>query len=263
MIAGRDFSVDDRQGTPLVAIVNRSFARRYLADRDPLTVRFTAGYPAINPKNIWTIIGVVDDIRQRSLSLAAEPAYYTTSGQGTPRRQAFVIHAAGGDSSALRTAIRTEAHKLDPQMAVDIERASDIVGAGLSRQRLGMTLMLGFGLAAIALAAVGIYGVIAYGAAQRRNELAVRLALGATPRQVFRLMLRQGRLLAAVGAAIGLVAAYMSGRLVSSWLYEVRASDPLILGAATIVVVGIALLATVVPAYRAARIDPSRTLRPE
>jgi putative ABC transport system permease protein len=163
----------------------------------------------------------------------------------------------------LRAAIRTEAHKLDPQMAVYIERASDVVDAGLSRQRLGMALMLGFGLAAVALAAIGIYGVIAYGAAQRRNELAVRLALGATPGQVFGLMLRQGRLLAAVGAAIGLIVAYMSGRLVSSWLYEVRASDPIILGAAAIVVVGIALVATMVPAYRAAHLDPSRTLRPE
>ena len=263
LIAGRDFSVDDRQGTPLVAIVNRSFARRYLADRDPLTVTFKAGYPAINPKNVWTIIGVVDDIRQRSLSVAAEPAYYTTSGQGTPRRQAFVINAAGGDSSALRAAIRTEAHKLDPQMAVDIERASDIVDAGLSRQRLGMALMLGFGLAAVALAAVGIYGVIAYAAAQRRNELAVRLALGATPREVFGLMIKQGTVLAAIGAAVGLAAAYMSGRVVSSWLYEVRASDPLILGAATIIVVAIALLATTVPASRAAHLDPSRTLRPD
>jgi len=263
LIAGRDFSVDDRQGTPRVAIVNRSFASRYLGDRDPLTVRFTAGYPAINPKNVWTIIGVVDDIRQRSLSIPPEPAYYTSSGQGAPPRQTFVVHAAGGDSSALRSAMTAEARKLDPQMAVDIERVSDIVGTGLSRQRLGMTLMLGFGLAAIALAAVGIYGVIAYGAAQRRNELAVRLALGATPRQVFGLMLRQGRLLAVVGAAIGLAVSYLSGRVVSSWLYEVRASDPFILGTATMVVAGIALLATVIPAYRAAQLDPSRTLRPD
>ena len=225
--------------------------------------RFQAGYPNINPKNVWTIIGVVDDIRQRSLSIPGEPAYYTSSGQGTPRRQAFVLHAAGGDSAALRTAIREEARKLDPQMPVDIERASDIIEAGLSRQRLGMTLMLGFGLAAIALAAVGISGVIAYGVAQRRNELAVRLALGATPGQVFHLMLHQGRLLAAVGAAIGLVAAYASGRVVSSWLFEVRASDPIILGAATLVVVGMALAATMLPAYRAAHLDPSRTLRPD
>ncbi|MGQ0733799.1 MAG: ADOP family duplicated permease [Acidobacteriota bacterium] len=263
LIAGRDFSGDDRPGSPLVVIVNRSFARMYLADRDPLTVRFTAGYPNINPKNVWTIIGVVDDVRQRSLSVAPEPAYYTSSGQGTPRRQAFVVQASAGDSAALRAAIRDEAHTLDPQMAVDIERISDIVDAGLSRQRLGMALMVGFGLAAVALAAVGIYGVIAYAAAQRRGELAVRLALGASPRQVFGLMLAQGRMLAVVGVGIGLAAAYASGRLVSSWLFEVRASDPVILGASAVVVVAITLLATMLPARRAAQLDPARVLRPD
>jgi predicted permease len=263
LIAGRDFSVDDRPGSPPVAIVNRSFARLYLSGKDPLTVRFTAGYPNIDPKTVWTIIGVVEDVRQRSLSIAPEPAYYTSSGQGAPRRQAFVVHASGGDSAALRTAIRDEAHKLDPQMAVDIERASDIVDATLSRQRLGMALMLGFGIAAVALAAVGIYGVIAYGAAQRRSELAIRLALGATQRNVFWLTLKQGRTLALVGATMGLVIAYAAGRVVSSWLYEVRSSDPLILGGATALVAGIALLATMIPAYRAARLDPARVLRPD
>jgi putative ABC transport system permease protein len=181
MIAGRDFGVDDRPDSPRVAIVNRSFARLYLSDRDPLTVRFTAGYPKIDPKNVWTVIGVVDDVRQRSLSVAPEPAYYTSSGQGAPRRQAVVVHAPAGDSAAVRSAIRDEARKLDPQMAVDIERSSDIVGAGLSRQRLGMTLMLGFGLAAVALAAVGILGVIAYAAAQRRKEV-VRCSGSRSPR---------------------------------------------------------------------------------
>ena len=148
-------------------------------------------------------------------------------------------------------------------MAIDIERASDIVDATLSRQRLGMTLMLGFGIAAVALAAVGIYGVIAYGVAQRRSEVAIRLALGATPTNVFWLTLKQGRMLAVVGATIGVVVAYVSGRLVSNWLYEVQASDPMILGVATTLVVGIALVATMIPAYRAARLDPSRVLRPE
>jgi putative ABC transport system permease protein len=226
-------------------------------------VRFTAGYPNIDAKTVWTIIGVVEDVRQRSLSVAPEPAYYTSSGQGAPRRQAFVVHASGGDSAALRTAIREEAHKLDPQMAVDIERASDIVDATLSRQRLGMALMLGFGIAAVALAAVGIYGVIAYGAAQRRSEVAIRLALGATQSNVFWLTLKHGRTLALIGATIGLLVAYVTGRLISSWLYEVQASDPLILGGATAVVAGIALLATMIPAYRAARLDPARVLRPE
>jgi putative ABC transport system permease protein len=263
LLSGRDFTVDDRPGSPLVAIVNRSFARMYLSGRDPLTVRFMAGYPAINPKNVWTIVGVVDDIRQRSLNAEPEPAYYTSSGQGTPRRQALVVHAAAGDSASLRAAIREEARRFDPQMAVEIERATDIVDVGLSRQRLGMTLMLGFGVAAIALAAVGIAGVIAYGVSQRRKELAVRLAVGATPREVFWLTLKQGRMLAITGAVIGVATAYISGRLVSSWLYEVRASDPAILGGAALLVVLIALLATVAPAYRASRIDSARVLRPD
>jgi predicted permease len=262
-LAGRDFTTDDRPGSPPVAIVNRSFARMYLSGRDPLTVRFTSGYPTINPKMIWTIVGVVDDIRQRSLSVAPEPAYYTSSGQGTPRRQAMVIHATAGDSAALRAAIREEARKFDPQMAVDIERATDILNTGLSRQRLGMTLMLGFGIAAVALAAVGISGVLAYGVSQRRKELAVRLAVGATPREIFWLTLKQGRTLAIGGALIGVLAAYLSGRLVSTWLYEVQASDPAILGGAVALVVAIALIATVIPSYRAAQIDSARVLRPD
>ena len=144
---------------------------------------------------------------------------------------------------------------------------SDIVDAALSRQRLGMALMLGFGIAAVALAAVGIYGVIAYGAAQRRNEVAIRLALGATPGTVFWLTLKQGRAVAIVGAAIGLAVAYVSGRLISSWLYEVRASDPVILGAATMLVVGIALVATMIPAIappdRSSAGSSARILTPE
>jgi putative ABC transport system permease protein len=263
LLSGRDFTADDKPGTTLVAIVNRTFARRYLSGRDPLTVRFTAGYPNIDPRNEIAIVGVVDDVRQKSVSVPAEPAYYSTHGQGTPRRQAVVVHTSAGDSPALRASIRDEARKLDPQMAVEIERVSDIVGATLSRQELGMTLMLWFGAAAVALAAVGIYGVIAYGASQRRNEVAIRLALGAEPRSVFWLMLAQGRTMAIAGAAIGLVVAYLSGRAVASRLYEVHASDPIILGAATVLVAGIALLATVIPAYRAARVDPARVLWPD
>jgi putative ABC transport system permease protein len=260
LLAGRDFNEHDGRESMRVAIVNRTFVRRYLAGKDPLTVRFTAGYPEINPKTVWTVIGVVDDVRQRSLSVPGEPAYYTSHGQGTPPRQTVVVHAPGGDSAALRSAIREEARKLSREMAVDVERASDVVGSTITRQQLGMTLMLWFGAAAVALAAVGIYGVIAYGAAQRRGEVAIRLSLGATPANVFRLVLREARTMAAIGAAIGVAVAYLAGRVVSSRLYEISASDPIILGGAAALVVAIALLATVVPAWRAARLDPARVL---
>jgi putative ABC transport system permease protein len=130
-------------------------------------------------------------------------------------------------------------------------------------QELGMTLMLLFGAAAVALAMVGIYGVIAYATSQRTGEVATRLALGASSGNVFRLVLRQGRTLVVVGAAIGLLLAYLAGRLVSARIYEVSAADPFILGGATVLVVGIALVATMIPAWRAARLDPARVLRPE
>ena len=263
VIGGRDFTADDRPDSPRVAIVNRSFVSRYLSGKDPLTAQFTAGYPNLDPKIVWTIVGVVNDVRQRSLSAAAEPAYYASHGQGTPPRQAVVVHAAGGDSEALRTAIREEVRKIDPQIPIEFERVDEFVRATISRQELGMALMLGFGGAAIALAAIGIYGVIAYSAAQRRNEMAIRLALGATSQSIFWLTVKQGRTLALVGAAIGLLVAYSSGRLVSSWLFEVRASDPFILGVATGLVVAMALVATVIPAYRAARLHPASVLRPD
>jgi putative ABC transport system permease protein len=260
LVAGRDFNQHDRPDSVRVAVVNRTFVRRYLSGNDPLTVRFTSGYPEIDPRTVWTVIGVVDDVRQRSLNVAGEPAYYTSHGQGTPRRQTVVLHAPGGDSAALRSAIGDEVRRLHPQMAVDIQRVSDLVGSTISRQQLVMMLMLWFGAAAVALAAIGIYGVIAYGAAQRRSEVAIRLSLGASPGNVFRLILRQGRMMAGVGAAIGVLVAYLAGRVVSSWLYEVSASDPIILGGAGALVAIIALLATVIPAWRAARLDPARVL---
>ena len=148
-------------------------------------------------------------------------------------------------------------------MAVDIDSATTIVESTLSRQSLGMTLMMWFGAAAVALAAVGVYGVIAYGAAQRRSEVATRLALGATPGNVFWLVLKQGRMLAVVGAAIGVTVAYLSGRIVSSRLYDVQASDPVVLIGATVFVLVMALVATTVPAIRASRLKPSAVLRPE
>ncbi|HYN10065.1 MAG TPA: ABC transporter permease [Vicinamibacterales bacterium] len=263
IIAGRDFNSSDRQGGAVVAIVNRTFARRHLANRDPIGVQFSAGYPTVDPRNEATIIGVVDDIRQKALDTAAEPAFYTAHAQLPFRRLSVVVATTVTDPTTLQSTIREEVRKTDPQMAVEFELVSDLVGATLRRQELGMTLMLIFGVVAVALAAVGIYGVIAYASSQRSGEVATRLALGATPATVFWLMLRQGRTLAIIGTAIGLTVAYLAGRVISSHIYQARASDPMILGGATIIVLGIAAIATTIPAFRASRLDPARVLRPE
>jgi ABC-type antimicrobial peptide transport system permease subunit len=135
-----------------------------------------------------------------------------------------------------------------------------LVNDTLSRQQLGMTLMLIFGGVAIALAAVGIYGVVAYAVSQRRGEMATRLALGATPGSVFMLVMKHGALLAVAGIGIGLLVAYLSGQLVASQIYAIRASDPLMLGGAILLVAAITAAATMIPAWRASRLAPSGVL---
>src|SRR5207248_11015808 len=147
---------------------------------------------------------------------------------------------------------RTEVRKLNPTMALDFQLASDIVAGTLRRQELGMTLMLVFGGIAIVLAAVGIYGVVSYAGSLRREEMATRLALGASPRSVFLLVMRQGVTLGLLGAGSGVGLAFFSGQVISNRVYAIRASDPLILTIATLLITAITVLATTIPAARAA-----------
>ena len=263
IIKGRDFGPGDLPNKIPVAIVNRVFVERYLEGRDPIGVQFSAGYPAPDPTNEVTIVGVVGDVRQKSLAEAAEPAFYTPMSQFPLRRAIAVVSMSGSDPGAVERAIRAEMRKLNPSMAVDFELASDVVGATLRRQQLGMALMLIFGGIAIVLAAVGIYGVVSYAGSLRREEMATRLALGASPRSVFGLVLKQGVTLGLIGAGIGLALAYFSGRVISNRVYAIRASDPLILAIATLLITAITFLATMIPALRAARLSPANVLRPE
>jgi putative ABC transport system permease protein len=260
VLQGRAFGVDDRPTSTPVAVINRTFQTRYLKGRDPIGLRFAAGYPAPNPQNEVTVIGVVDDVRQKSVSEVPEPAYYSPMSQNPIRRFTVVAETSAGRETAAETAIRDEVRRFDPQVAVEFTRVGDLITAAMRRQQLGMTLMLIFGGVAILLAAVGIYGVVAYAVSQRRAEMATRLALGATPGSVFRLVMSQGAVLAGVGVAIGLGAAYLSGRLVDSKIYAIGASDHATLAEATAVVAVIAVLATMIPAWRASRLKPSSVL---
>lgn len=263
LLQGRDFTPDDRTATTPVAIVNRTFVKRYLQGRDPIGVRFAAGYPAPDPRNEVIVVGVVDDVRQKSVSDEAEPAFYSPLSQVPLRRQTIVVASSLADVATLESAIREEVVRLDPQMAIEFERVTDLVGGTIRRQQLGMTLMLIFGVVAVLLAAVGIYGVVAYAVSERRAEMATRLALGATRGSVFRLVMKQGAVLAFIGTAVGLAAAYVSGQIVASRIYSIRASDPLMLTSAILLVVGITVLATMIPAWRASRVEPSGVLHSE
>ena len=263
LVGGRDFNADDRQDTAPVSIVNREFAKRYLQGRDPLRTAFAFGYPTINTNIFRTIVGVVGDVRYRSIAEEAEPSFYVPQGQFPFPRQTVVVATRLSDAAAMAPAVRSEIAAIEPQLAVDVETVSNFVASTLTRQQLGMTLMLVFGATALALAAVGIYGVIAYASSQRLGEIATRLALGATPGEVFWLMMWRGQWLMAVGVAIGIAAAYAGGRAVSSLLFGVRASDPVVLATATTIVVLLTWIATAIPARRASRTDPVLVLRGE
>jgi putative ABC transport system permease protein len=263
LVAGRDFTVDDRQSTAPVVIVNREFAKRYLGDRDPFRTAMAFGYPTVDARRFSTIVGIVGDVRYRSIAEEAEPSFYMPQGQIPFPRQTVVIATRLPDAATMVPAVRNEIAAAEPQLAVEVDTAAHFVASTLTRQQLGMTLMLIFGATALVLAAVGIYGVIAYASAQRLGEIATRLALGATRREVFWLMMRRGQSLTAAGVVIGIVAAYAGGRAVSSLLFGVRASDPVVLITATVVVLLLAWIATAIPARHASRTDPILALRGE
>ncbi len=260
---GRGFTGDDRAKTAPVAIVNEAFVRKYLDGRDPLTTRFSFGFPRIDPSSERPIVGVVNDVKYASLWSSPDPVFYLVDAQAGNFvfRINVVVSTALGDPRAVIPAVRAEVQKMDPQLAFTVQPVTEVVAATLTRQKLGTTLMLLFGAMALALAAIGIYGMLTYASAERHGEVATRMALGATRANIFWLLSRQGLIVAMAGAVLGLGVAYGAGRLASSWLYEVRPSDPFILVSALSLVLGVTIVATLIPIGRAARIDPARSLR--
>jgi predicted permease len=262
LVAGRVFTDADRRDSRPVAIVNQAFVRMFLGSRNPLSSSFAFGLPAPDPKTMRDIVGVVQDVGYESPGERPGPAFYVVQAQLFPLvRQSVIVTARAGDPRALEGSLRLALSAFDPLMMVSFERAPDIVAATLRRQRLGMTLMLIFGILALVLAAIGIYGVIAYASAQRHEEIATRLAIGASPGRIFWLVMGSGQRLAIAGILLGIAGAYAGGRLVAGRVYAMRAADPMILLAAALILAAVALAATMIPALRASRIDPVRAVR--
>jgi ABC-type antimicrobial peptide transport system permease subunit len=200
-------------------------------------------------------------VKYASVRDQAEPTLYVVGRY--MNRESVVIATTLANPATLIPLIRAEVEKLDPLIPLDFELLPQVVSGSLSRQRLGMFLMLLFGIAAVALAGVGVYGVIAYAVSQRIREMATRVALGATSGQVFWLTFRQAQITSITGVIVGLVVAYPSGRLLASSLYQVHAADPAVLAGAVALVFAFALVAIVIPSRRAARVDPMIALRAE
>jgi putative ABC transport system permease protein len=263
VVAGRTFTEDDRKTAQRVVMINRAFARRYFADRDPIGGAVAYGFPQPDRNDPGIVVGVIDDVRYKGLTEDAEATLYVPQSQGlfALTRQSVVVSRAERSAEPLIPQIRDALRQFDPSLVATFTTSDAIVNGTLWRQELGMTLMLVFGATAVALAAIGLYGVIAYAAAQRRSELATRIALGASGWQVFWLMMSRGQRLISIGVALGLVLAYAGGRLVSGSVFAMRAADPVVLLTASVVVVIVAWLATMIPAMRASRQDPVAALR--
>lgn len=258
LIRGRLFDARDTADAPPVVVVNEAFARKHFAGRDPLTspgIRIGGSGPYI------PIVGIVGHVRYEGLQVEDEATMYATFPQDAMRHLSLVLHAPG-DVASIAEAVRRVVARLDPELAVmDVRTLEDVRAEAVGSPRFRTALLGLFALTALVLALIGIYGVMAFSVTQRTREMGVRLALGGTMRDVVLLVLGQGARLALAGVAIGLVAAFAATRLLASLLFGVTTTDPLTFVAAPLLLVAVALLACYVPARRAARVDPTVTLR--
>lgn len=262
VLQGRAFTTADVASSPPVLIVNREYARKYLGD-DAMGKRLNTFFDFSRSLQARTVVGVVGNVQSGSLDSPAQPQAYVPEAQMTYPALQMVLRAHT-DPMALLPALKREVKAIDPTLAIARPRPmQDVFDESLARRRFSMSLIVVFAVAALALAMVGLYGVIALSVSNRLREIGVRMALGAQAHDVVRMVLGEGVGIAAIGVAIGLAGAYAASRAVASLLYDVSAVNPAIyaMGAAIIVVVTIS--ATMIPALRATRVDPSLALRGE
>ncbi|HET9983694.1 MAG TPA: ABC transporter permease [Longimicrobiales bacterium] len=272
VLRGRDFDRRDDERAARVALVSESMARHSWPGQDPIgkrvalsieALRFRGDGPPILdfPSAYRTVVGVVADVRHDALSREPAPHLYLPLAQH-PAREMTVVLRTTGDPAALAAALRRTVASIDPAQPVsDIRGMEDVVAQTVGQPRY-RTLLLGlFGAVAALLAAIGLYGVLAYGVARRTREIGVRIALGATSRDVFRLVGADALRLAAAGLALGVAGALAATRMLSGLLFGVRAIDPLTFLAATAGLLAVAAAAAWLPARRAACVDPADALR--
>jgi predicted permease len=258
-LAGRDFS-HESAAAPKVAIVNQAFAERLFGRENPIGRQVSGGGVT------YRIIGVVANVKSRTLGEETRPVLFRSLAQSTGSDPSFLgytlIVRSASDTAATAGAIRAMIRRLDPAMAVyNVETIEQHLRSALFLPRLAGTLFGAFGFIGLTLAAVGLYGVMSYSVTRRTREIGIRVALGSPLRAVQQLILRQGIVLTCIGLALGLPAAWMAAQFCASFLYGVRPHDTLTFIAAPLVLAAVALLASLIPARRAARVDPLKSLR--
>jgi predicted permease len=273
LVKGRFFDAHDTADAPGVVIINEALARREWPNEDPLGQRITTSVRFIGPMGAvlmapatrYQIVGVVADVKNASLVDMPEPAIYFSFRQFSFRGFNIVVKASGyANVAGLVGAVRRSVQQLDPNLPLSAGRTLDgVISDATDRPRALMLLMGVFAVLALALAVLGVYSVLSFAVTQRHRELSVRMALGAEPRDLVWLVVRQGLLLTATGAAAGGLGAFVIGRLLASLLFGVSPGDLPAYAAAIATATVAALVACVVPAHRAASLDPLQGLRAE
>ncbi|HKG12765.1 MAG TPA: ABC transporter permease, partial [Pyrinomonadaceae bacterium] len=258
--SGRTLTEHDDARSPRVALVGEALARKFFAGENPVGRRIVPD-ESVPPLEI---VGVVGDARRTSLASEAEPEFYVPFGQAAQRRMNLVVRTGAGDPLALASSLRGAVAELDKDQLIWQTRTLDhLVSASVASRRFNMTLLGLFAGVAMLLAALGLYGVMAYSVTRRTHEIGVRMALGARGGDVLRMVVGQGMRLAALGVAIGLAAAFAVTRVLASLLYGVTTTDPLTYAGLAALLASVAFLASYLPARRATKVDPMEALRYE
>ncbi len=261
IVKGRGFSLDDGPMAPPIVVINQTMARRLFANQDPIGQRVRIGGGSTGP---WsTIVGVIGDIRHGGLEEEPQPEMYVTYLQNPPVSP-FIVIRATGDPAALVETVKSEARAIDKDLPlIDMRTMTTLRSEALAQRRFILILVAAFGALALGLAAIGVYGVMSLVVSERTREVGVRLALGANPMEVLRMILRQALTLAGSGAVIGALAAAALTPLMGSQLFGVAPVDPATFAFVPILLVAIGAIAAIVPARRAMRVDPLTALRYE
>jgi putative ABC transport system permease protein len=261
LVNGRVFTARDKQGAPSVVIINETLARLYWPERNPVGTRVVLSWPW--GQFVHEIVGIVADVRAFGLEQPAVGEMYFSYWQQPDALLGIAVRTSG-DPSSLARQLRAAVWSVDrDQPVTHVLMMSELAADSLTFRRTGMTLAGGFGVLALTLAAIGIYGVLSYSVSRRTREIGVRVALGATRGEVATLVVREGLRMTAVGIVVGLAAAAALTRFLTSILFEVQPGDPLTYAAVSAILIAVALVATWLPARRAASVDPLVALRAE